>query len=145
MPAENAIDSWAIAKRQLAVISVFLLLFATILAVLYCKDRQREWRFREEQALHRLDLAFELISRDLERVRSDILHIANQPVVRSFDANESESRKRVEEEFVNFLRFKQTYQQLRLINVEGRESVRVDLRRTTGSCCSRTSTAGQAR
>jgi signal transduction histidine kinase len=128
MPTKTAIDSWAIAKRQLAVISVFLLLFAMILAVLYWKDRQREWRLREEQATHRLDLAFELISRDLERVRSDILYVANQPVVQSFQADDTDSKKRVETEFVNFLRFKQTYQQLRLINAQGLESVRVDLR-----------------
>ena len=128
MPNENAIDSWAIAKRQLAVISVFLLLFATVLAILYWKDRQREWRFREEQATHRIDLAFELISRDLERVRSDILYLANQPVVRNFNADQADTREKVEDEFGNFLRFKQTYQQLRLINVKGHESVRVDLR-----------------
>lgn len=127
MPTNNVIDSWDIAKRQLAVISVFLFLFATILAVLYWKDRQREWRLREEQSTHRLDLAFELISRDLERVRSDVYYVANQPAVRNFQFDDEASRKRVEAEFASILRFKRTYQQLRLIDIEGHESVRVEL------------------
>ncbi len=117
-----------VAKRQCATIGAFLVIFALALLVLFVKDRQREWRLRVEQSDHRLELAYELITRDLGRVRSDILNLASQRSVQEFEIANEDSRKRVETEFGNFLRFKQTYQQLRLLDVQGLERVRVDLR-----------------
>ena len=127
MPDNVAPQFGVIAKRQFTVAAVVLLLLALVVGVLYWKDRQREWRLREEQVAHRLELAEKLITRDLERVRSDILYIANQPSVRSFNPNDLTSRQQVETDFSSFLRFKRTYQQVRLINRTGREAVRVDL------------------
>ncbi len=127
MPAKTAVEFWAVAKRQLAVLLVFMFLLGLVLAALYWTDRQREWGLRQEQAAHRLELAYELITRDLDRVRSDILYVANQQAVRGFDASDDHARELVEAEFASFLGFKGTYQQIRLIEVTGREVVRVDL------------------
>lgn len=66
----------------------------------------------------------------MQRVRSDILYVASQRVVRSFEPGGEQSRAAVENEFSNFLRLKRTYQQIRLIDISGQESVRVDLRGT---------------
>ena len=118
---------WSVAKRQLAATGVVLLLLALIVGVLSWKDRQREWRLRKEQAAHRLVLAYELITRDLERVRSDILYVANQQTIRDFGVDDMDSRKAVEAELASFLRFKGSYQQMRLIDGNGKEVVRVDL------------------
>lgn len=118
---------WTIGKRQLAVSSVVFVLLGLVVSVLYWKDRQREWRLREEQSSHRLELAYELIARDLERVKSDILFVATQPSVREFDPNDDLSRKRCEEAFSAFLLAKGTYQQIRLIDPDGFETIRVDL------------------
>lgn len=63
MPTETPLDFSLVAKRQFVVIGLFLLLFSLILVVFYWKDRQQEWLLREEQAAHRLELAYELISR----------------------------------------------------------------------------------
>ena len=128
MSANTSTAFWLVAKRQLATIFIFVSLFAISLAVLYSKDRQREWRLREEQADHRLELAYELITRDLERVRSDILDLANQGSVRELCSGNPSVTNLIEERFGRFLKFKQTYQQMRLLDDEGQEKVRVDLR-----------------
>lgn len=130
MPNDYPLNFRDVAKRQMAAISVFLLLFALIVILMYWTDRQREWRLREQQASHRLELAYELITSDLERVRSDVLYVANQQLVRRFDAEDDLSRAQVENEFANFLRLKQTCQQIRLVEISGQESVRVDLHGT---------------
>ncbi len=130
MPKSEPIRPWDVARRQAAATSIFLLIFAIIIVVLYWKDREREWRLREEQSSHRLELAYELITRDLERVRSDILYVASQQDIRGFDPDDNLARKAVEDEFANFIRFKQTCQQIRLVDKAGQESVRVDLRGT---------------
>jgi signal transduction histidine kinase len=128
MPENKSLESWAVAKRQFVVFCVLLSLIGLVLAVLYWADRQREWRLRQEQAAHRLELAFELITRDLDRVRSDILYVASQRDIRNIDVGDARAKQLVEHEFGSFLRFKGTYQQIRLIDETGREVVRVDLR-----------------
>lgn len=118
---------WTIGKRQFAVASVVFLLLGLLVALLYWKDRQREWRLREEQANHRLELAYELIARDLGRVKSDILLVAAEPRVRDFDPTDDQSRRQCENAFSQFLIAKGTYQQIRLIDPNGVETIRVDL------------------
>ena len=83
---------------------------------------------REEQANHRLELAYELITRDFERAQADILYLANQHDIQAFLQDSLGSRDKIESEFGNFLKFKKTHQQIRLVNIEGQELVRVDFR-----------------
>ena len=127
MPDRKSPAFWPVAKRQLVASSVLLLLLALVVGALFWKDRQREWRLRQEQAAHRLVLAYELIARDLERVRSDVLYVANQQTIRDFDAHDLKSRTQVEMELASFLKFKRSYQQMRLIDNKGMEVVRVDM------------------
>ena len=126
MTTKTPPEHWLITRRQSIVMGVFLLLIALIVTVLYWKDRQQELRLREEQTVHRLELAYELISRDLERARSDALFMANQPAVRNFFPADEKSRRTVENEFRNFVRYKKTWQQIRLVDATGHETVRAD-------------------
>ena len=130
MQTDPSPNHWNVAKRQAAAIGLFMVMLGLIVGLLYWTDRQREWRLRKEQAAHRLELAYELMTRDLERVQSDILYVANQRVARRFDSSDDRSRAAVENEFSNFLRLKRSCQQIRLIETSGQESVRVDLRGT---------------
>lgn len=114
-------------KLQSLVTGILLLILAVILTVLYFQDCQREWRLREEQTTHRLELAFELVSREMQRVRADVIFIANQEAVRAFDADRPETRDSVEQEFANLLEFKQVFEQVRLIDRRGNEVARVEL------------------
>ncbi len=115
----------AVLSRQFVVITLISCLFGLIVTVLYLHDRSREWRFRGEQCRHRLELAYELISRDLERVRSDVLYIANQQSIKKF-AEQQSSRDIIQSEFSSFLSLKQRYVQIRLLDLFGQEIVRVD-------------------
>ncbi len=112
------------------VIFFFLILVAFVYAVLFTKDRQQEWRLRQEQANHRLQLGFELINRDLDRVRSDVLQAANLGVVRNHDPADNPARAEIQREFSNFLRYKPNYQQIRLVDRSGLEAIRAE--RTAG-------------
>lgn len=116
----------AVIRLQSAVVGIILGSLLLMLWWLYWADRQQEWRLREEQANHRLDLAFELIDRDFDRVRADILYIANQAATRGFDFADPQSREKVEREFSNFLLYKNTYQQIRIIDLKGLETARVN-------------------
>ncbi len=118
--------NWPVLKRQMAAYLLYALLATFVVSGLYYQDRQREWTLREAEAQHRLNIAFELVSREIERVRADTLFMADQSVVRQFVAGEVDKRKSIEREYVNFLRRKTIYDQVRLLDLHGRETVRVN-------------------
>ncbi len=117
---------WSVAKRQLLVMLILLALLASIVAILYLQDRRQEWRLRGEQATHRLDLAWELITRELDLVRSDALFLAEQKLTRDFAAGNRDVRKALEAEFGSFIQHKRSFDQVRLLDRSGKELVRVD-------------------
>ena len=123
-----ASPAWQVARKQLLALVSFLLLFIVLSVVLYSNDRQQEWRLRCEQATHQTELAFQLIDRDLDRVRSDVSLMARQGIVRSFLPADENSRQAVEYEFKNFLQSQNSYQQIRLLDLKGQEVIRVDWR-----------------
>ena len=119
-------NRWSVLNRQLAVCAVFALLFAIIVASLYWQDRRREWTLRSEQAKHRVDVAFELISHELDRVRADALFLADQAQVREFSDGNVSRRESLVAEYTNFVRRKTTYDQIRLLDLNGRETIRIN-------------------
>lgn len=116
-----------IVKLQCWVSGALIAILAVILTIFYIQDCQREWRIREEQTAHRLELAYELVSRDLKRVLADVIYVANQKEIRQFDIAQPGNRQTVESEFSNLLESKGTFQQVRLIDRQGREAARVEL------------------
>ena len=113
-------------QKQLAACAVFGLLLVAIVTSLYFQNRQREWILRGEQAKHRLDVAFELISREVDRVRSDALFLADQTTVKGFAAGDQPLLEELRIMFSQFVKRKETYDQIRLIDLHGQETVRVN-------------------
>ncbi len=117
---------WLVAKRQSVVFMGFVLLFSAIVVVIYLQDRRQEWRLRVEEASHRLDLAYELISKELNRVRSDALFLSEQSMIREFAGGNQELRPTLEAELSSFVGHKRSYDQVRLMEYSGLEIVRID-------------------
>jgi len=128
MTTELSPPSWAVARKQLAAMGAVLLLCTLVSIAFYLNDRRQEWRLRQEQATHQLELAFQLIDRDIERVRADVTMVANLAVSREFESDNELSRSNVEYEFKSFLQSKKTFQQIRLLDLSGQEAIRVDWR-----------------
>jgi len=118
------LSSW---KRQAAACAVCGLLLAGIIAAFYLQHRQREWILRREQAQHRVNIAFEFISRDLTRVRADALYLAKRKALREFVAGDESRREELAEDFILFVQQKELYDQIRLLYLTGEEKLRVNL------------------
>ncbi|MCA9217401.1 MAG: hypothetical protein KDB27_30240, partial [Planctomycetales bacterium] len=93
---------------------------------LYFQSRQREWALRREQAQHRLNIAYELISREVQRVRSDSTYLASRDELRRFVSGDESVRNKLENDFMLFVQQKELYDQLRVLNLDGREILRVN-------------------
>ena len=119
-------NRWFVLKRQVAACVCFALLFILVSAVLYRQNRRREWTLRTQQAQHRLDVAFELISREFDRVRADALFLADQRSVQQFADGDTGLREALEAEYANFVQRKATYDQIRLLDLSGQETIRVN-------------------
>ena len=126
-------NAFPLLKRQLAACAMFGALLATIIGALYFQHRQREWVLRREQAQHRLDIAYELVSREVDRVRSDATYLANRSMVQRFVSGDESTRGKLEADFALFVEKKGLYDQLRVLDLNGYETIRVNLRGQTAS------------
>ena len=126
-------DAFPLLKRQLAACAMFGALLATIIGALYFQHRNREWVLRQEQSQHRLNIANELVSLEVDRVRSDATYLANRAVVRQFVSGDTSNRNGLETDFALFVEKKGLYDQLRLLDLDGHETIRVNLNGQTAS------------
>ena len=131
-PAKST-NAFPLLRRQLAACAMFGTLLAVIIGALYFQHRQREWVLRQEQAQHRLNIAYELVSLEIDRVRSDATYLANRSVVRKFVSGDMSTRQRLETDFALFVEKKGLYDQLRLLDLDGNETIRVNLNGQTAS------------
>ncbi len=118
--------SRAVLQRQILVVAVFVVLSGSVLAILYFKDRDQEWQLHREQATHRIELAREIVVRELEQVLADTLFLAEEADVRGFAAGDETLRERVEAEFSGFVKHKQRFDQIRIVNLSGKELIRIE-------------------
>ncbi len=123
---QHPLSALSIAKRQLVILLCFTALFGSIVLVLYFQDRRQEWRLHQEEATHRLNLAYEVISKELNRVRSDALFLAELSQLRQYATGDQTNRQLLESAFSSFVNRKRSYDQIRLLELSGMELARVD-------------------
>ena len=100
-------------------------LLVIVLSVIYLQERNKETRLVREQSQHRIDLAHEIISREVDRVSADLLFVSRIP---QLNENQSgiEFHGDVASVFCEFVEQQKVYSQVRLIDRRGHEKVRVD-------------------
>ena len=111
-------------QRQALAVAFASCALALIVAVLYWVDRQGEWSLHEQQSRHRLELASEIINRDISRVKSDLLFLASQ--IELADDGVGVLNGKTRKQFADFLVTQRVYDQVRLISFSGDELVRVN-------------------
>lgn len=113
-------------KKHVLACGVLGGLLAIIVGSLFLQHRQREWLLRQEQAQHRLNIAFELISREAKRVRADAMYLANRDAVRQFVFGNQGSQEELTSDLIQFIQRKEFYDQIRLLDMTGRETLRIN-------------------
>ncbi|HXV76482.1 MAG TPA: cache domain-containing protein [Candidatus Polarisedimenticolaceae bacterium] len=101
-------------------------LFVVYPVVLYQRELDAELRFHEQENLRVIDVGAEVVTRDLQSAVADLSYLAGQSVVRDYLAHGAVARARLERDFLSFCRHKGIYDQIRFIDAEGAERVRVN-------------------
>ncbi|REJ68492.1 MAG: hypothetical protein DWQ31_07815 [Planctomycetota bacterium] len=101
---------------------------AIVVTVIYRQDLASQQQLLEGAARRVLDLQSESLLLELSAVESDLRFLAGQETLERFVSGESESQASVEREFANFAVEKGVYDQIRVLDLEGQEVIRVNYR-----------------
>lgn len=113
-------------RREVIIFISCSLLILLVIAVLYTQQRQTDNNLQETQALSSMHQSSEILKRDILRSYTDIQFIASLKQARNANPESSESLEELEETFTNFARTQKRYYQVRMLDREGMEIVRID-------------------
>jgi signal transduction histidine kinase len=102
------------------------LLTGLVVFALYYQDRANEENLHEQAGKYLVDLHADIITRELEAVESDLLYLAGQAALRHYLAGAPGGQEELQEEYLLFCRQRAVYDQIRYIDADGRERVRVN-------------------
>jgi signal transduction histidine kinase len=102
------------------------LLTAGVVAALYFLDRANEHALHEQAGTHLVELHAAIIARELEAVKSDLLYLSNQEILRRFVSQTEADKRGVEDEYVLFSGRKGVYDQIRFLDMSGMERIRIN-------------------
>jgi signal transduction histidine kinase len=113
-------------RRLLAVFVPAAVLLGVVVFVLHAQDLSSEEALYEQAGAHLVELHEDIITRELKAVESDLLYLANQAVLRDFLSGRDTTRKELQDEYVLFCRHKGLYDQIRYLDLTGREIIRIN-------------------
>jgi len=115
-------------RKFLLAFSVASLLFAALVAAIYRQDIGNQRTILEQEAKHVLDLQKELLISEMRQVEADLLYLATQTILQDLLSGTAQSRQRLEDEYVRFAVRKAVFDQVRFLDSDGMEIVRVNYR-----------------
>ncbi len=112
--------------RFLAIFLPVALLASAAVLALHDHDLAAERTLHEQSGWHIVDLHASLIDREMESIEADLLYLADAAALRNYLSGSPDARRPLEEEFVLFCSRKGVYDQIRYLDIAGRERVRVN-------------------
>lgn len=103
-----------------------VLALALLLAGICFQERMHELVLLRQQTQRILDLKVDILSREFRWVQSDLLYLAGQDLLRGLAMDADRPLAALQEEFVRLAEHKRAYDQIRFLNAEGKEVVRVN-------------------
>jgi signal transduction histidine kinase len=126
-PAHHpGIFSPRVLRRLLAIFLPAAFLTGGVVLALYYQDLTKEHALYEQAAAHRVDLHADVIRREVKSVESDLLYLANQAILRDFLGGSTPRRRELQEEYLLFCRHRGVYDQIRYLDIRGRERIRIN-------------------
>jgi signal transduction histidine kinase len=124
--ATLSIFSPRVLRRALLIFLPAALLTGSVVLALYLQDVASEHALYEQAGAHLVDLHADIIDRELNSVKSDLLYLANQAVLRDYLSRAGNDRHELEDEYALFSRQKAIYDQIRYLDASGNERIRVN-------------------
>lgn len=120
------IPTRAVLQRFFTAFVLAALLFSLIVAAIYRQDVLHQRGMLEQEAQHVLELEQELLLVEFRAVESDLLYLATQDTLARFLSGDTSARHTLENDYSSFTLNKAVYDQIRCLNMSGREIVRIN-------------------
>lgn len=124
--AEAALPGSSVWRRAVVASVAAVLVAATVGGLVYRQDLRSREALLLGEGRHVVALEREFMSRELRAVHTDLLFLAQQPLLQRLLAGDAGARPALEREYAGFARSKPLYDQIRLLDETGREVVRVN-------------------
>lgn len=122
-----AADTRRILKRFLLIFVPLVLTVTGITAIVYSTEVNENRAAVRETQRHAIALAVKSVRGQFTAVRSDILYLADQTLLKRWlNTGNPADRSALAEDYLDFVRHKDVYDQVRLIDERGREVIRVN-------------------
>ena len=115
-------------QRFLTLSLVAAVVLGLVVLLLYRQERSHERSLLEQQSTQRIEHEYELLTSEIEAIRSDVLYLAEQELLQQFLAGDEAARAQLAGEYVNFASRREVYDQIRFLDMDGKELVRVNFR-----------------
>lgn len=116
----------AVFRRAGAAIGVATVLLIIVGGLAYRQDLVYRRTLLQRDGSYVVALEREFLARELGAVRSDLLFLAQQPLLSRFVSGDQSARAALEREYAGFARSKPLYDQIRFLDKTGQEVVRVN-------------------
>jgi signal transduction histidine kinase len=120
------IFSRPVLRRLLAIFFPVALFMGCVVFALYYQDLTKERTLLEQAGENLVDLQWNIITRELKSVQRDLLYLADQQILRSFLSKMDSDKGQLEREYRLFAQSKGIYDQIRYLNREGFERIRIN-------------------
>ena len=130
----NNRDRSAIFHQKVGIVPYFLITFIPIAIIIisfsyimYAMEKEKRIALLIEQNRSMIELQREAITQDFSLITSDVLYLASEgELLEAFGENNAESEEQAAKEFKTFIEAKKIYDQLRFIDNNGMERIRVN-------------------
>jgi len=112
--------------RLLAIFLPAALLTGGIVLALYYQDLTKEHSLYGQSGAHLVNLQTDIINSEVDTVRSDLLYLADQAVLRNYLSGVARSKHELEEEYMLLCGQRGLYDQIRYLDATGQERIRVN-------------------
>ncbi len=119
----------AVLRRFLLACLLATLVFSGIITAIYRQNLVHRRVMLEQEAQHVLEQQQEFLLMEFRCVQSDLLYLASQERVKRFVSGEDFVRDDLQREYVSFALNKGVYDQIRCLDTDGQEIIRVNYRR----------------
>ncbi|MCA9077563.1 MAG: hypothetical protein KDA93_21235 [Planctomycetaceae bacterium] len=113
---------------MVTLIAVAGLLLGGVVWIVYLQETHHEASLLSQQGTQRIDEEYDFLNSAIETVRSDVLYLAEQKTLQDFLSGHPETRRELEQEYVRFGTRRSVYDQIRFLDTQGNEVIRVNFR-----------------
>jgi signal transduction histidine kinase len=126
LPGHPGVFSLPVLRRLLAVFAPLALFTGCVVLALYYQDRAKGQALYEQAGSHLVGLHADIIARELRAVESDLLYLAGQASLSHYLADGPSFKEEIQGDYLLFCRQRAVYDQVRFLDTDGRERVRVN-------------------